>query len=79
MVSSPDRGQVAKVWGFPTEQIGSVNDPRDHEECGVTWNEKWVYQFGDGSERWVFWRRYDFVGAFRTEKDGSCAVENLPK
>ena len=37
---SLDRGRVWKLLGAPTDQIGSVNDPRTHEEFGRAWNEK---------------------------------------
>ena len=45
---SRDRARVWKQLGAPTDQVGSVNDPRTREECGVRWNEKWVYR---GPER----------------------------
>ncbi|MDH3521075.1 MAG: hypothetical protein OEM49_11520, partial [Myxococcales bacterium] len=62
---SLDRGRVWKLLGAPTDQIGSVNDPRTHEEFGRAWNEKWVYRGEDGEsvERVVLWNRYDLVGA----------------
>jgi hypothetical protein len=70
-VSAPlDRNRVWKRLGAPTDQVGSVNDPRTHEEHGVKWNEKWVYLAEDGSvERVVLWLRYDLMGAFQA--DGS--------
>ena len=48
-----DRGAVWKALGAPRDQSGSVNDPRTPEECGVKWNEKWVYPGAhpDGSDR----------------------------
>jgi hypothetical protein len=63
---SPSRDQIWKLFGAPTEQIGSVNDPRIHEDFGRKWNEKWVYQREDGKsvEKVVLWLRYDLVGAF---------------
>jgi hypothetical protein len=68
-----DRGAVWKQLGAPREQLGSVNDPRSHEECGVKWNEKWVYHDpeGQGWDRVVLWFRYDLLGAFRIRPDGS--------
>jgi hypothetical protein len=73
-----DRGAVWKRFGSPTEQFGSVNDPRTQEECGVTWNEKWLYRDpeGDGSDRMVLWNRYDLLGVFTLKPDGS--VERDP-
>jgi hypothetical protein len=66
---SLDRGQVWKILGAPTEQVGSVNDPRTHEHFGQKWNEKWVYLGEDGEtvETLVLWLRYDLVGAFRAD------------
>jgi len=66
-VSSRDR-----VWqrlGAPTDQVGSVNDPRTFEDFGHKWNEKWIYLDEDGSrvEKVVLWLRYDLVGAFRAD------------
>jgi hypothetical protein len=77
---SADRGQVWELLGAPTEQIGSVNDPRFREEHGVKWNEKWIYLAEDGEtvERVVLWNRYDLVGVFRLKPDGSGEPEKLP-
>ena len=78
---SLDRGQVWKHFGAPTDQEGSVNDPRSHEEHGVRWNEKWIYRGEDGEsiERLVLWHRYDLVGVFRVGPDGSAEAEKLPE
>ena len=59
-----DRGQVWKKLGAPTDQEGSVNDPRTQLEHGVRWNEKWIYRGEDGRsiERIVLWNRYDLAG-----------------
>ncbi len=63
-----DRSKVWKLLGAPTDQVGSVNDPRTSEEHGVKWNEKWIYLGDDGSpEKVVLWLRYDFMGAFDGE------------
>ena len=66
---SPTRDHVWKQLGAPTEQVGSVNDPRTHEDFGRKWNEKWIYLDEDGSrvEKVVLWLRYDLVGAFRAD------------
>jgi hypothetical protein len=63
---SPTRDQVWKELGAPDEQLGSVNDPRTHEDFGRKWNEKWIYLDEEGTrvEKVVLWLRYDFVGAF---------------
>jgi hypothetical protein len=74
-----DRGALWKRFGSPTEQFGSVNDPRTQEECGVLWNEKWLYSDPerDGSDRLVLWNRYDLVGVFTVKPDGSVEPESL--
>lgn len=74
------RAELWKKLGAPTDQVGSVNDPRTHDEYGVSWNEKWIYRGEDGEtvERVVLWNRYDFLGVFRTAADGSAEEEKLP-
>ncbi len=76
-----DRGRVWKLLGAPSDQLGSVNDPRTHEEHGLKWNEKWIYLGEDGKsvERVVLWNRYDLVGVLRVAADGSAVVEELPE
>ena len=76
---SPDRGRVFALLGEPSDQEGSVNDPRMREEYGVRFNEKWIYRGADGRsvERVVLWRRYDLAGCFRVEPDGSAEPEPL--
>ena len=51
-------------FGLPDEVVGSVNDPRTHEENGVRWNEKWIYRLEHGERRIVYWHRYDCRGVF---------------
>lgn len=70
-----------EVWsrlGAPTDQVGSVNDPRTHQEHGVSWNEKWVYRRGRDVVRVVLWHRYDLLGSFRIAPDGSATPEPIP-
>ena len=70
-----------EVWsrlGAPTDQEGSVNDPRTQEEYGLRWNEKWIYHSGSRIVRVVLWHRYDLLGVFRLEPDGSAKPEALP-
>ncbi len=76
---SLERGDVWARLGAPTDQVGSVNDPRTVEEHGVKWNEKWIYRGEDGEsiERVVLWNRYDLVGVFRLNRDGSAESEAL--
>ena len=75
-----DRAFVKRLLGDPVDQVGSVNDPRTLETCGVLWNEKWIYraEHGDEAERVVLWNRYDFVGVFRVNPDGTLEPEELP-
>ncbi len=74
-----DRGEVWKRLGAPTDQVGSVNDPRTIEEHGARWNEKWIYRGEDGEsiERIVLWNRYDLIAVFRLKPDGSAVAESL--
>ena len=76
---SLDRGAVWKRFGAPTDQVGSVNDPRTRTEHGVRWNEKWIYVGEDGRsvERIVLWLRYDLAGVFLVAADGSATAEEL--
>ncbi|MEE8581912.1 MAG: hypothetical protein V3T33_10020 [Myxococcota bacterium] len=78
---APDRAAVWKCLGEPTDQQGSVNDPRTRQDQGHTWNEKWIYLAEDGRAtlRVVLWNRYDFVGLFRIDADGSLQPEPLPE
>ncbi len=76
-----ERGAVWKALGAPREQIGSVNDPRTYLECGVRWNEKWVYPaaHADGSDRVVLWNRYDLQGVFKVGAGGACTPDPVLK
>lgn len=70
-----------EVWsrlGAPTDQEGSVNDPRSQDEYDVRWNEKWIYRSGSKIVRIVLWNRYDLVGVFRIGPDGTATPEALP-
>ena len=74
-----DRARVWRELGAPTDQVGSVNDPRTQEDRGLAWNEKWVYvdvQSGE-PERVVLWNRYDLLGIFTVMPDGSWVSESL--
>jgi hypothetical protein len=76
-----DRGRVWKLLGPPTDQEGSVNDPRTREDFDVKWNEKWIYRAEDGRsvERVVLWHRYDLAGVFLLRPDGSAEPEAVPE
>jgi hypothetical protein len=73
------RREIWERLGAPTDQVGSVNDPRMHEEHGVRWNEKWIYRGENGQEveRVVLWNRYELQGVFRVKPDGTAEPESL--
>ncbi len=75
------REEVWRRLGAPTDQVGSVNEPRTHDEYGVRWNEKWVYrgENDESVERVALWNRYDFLGAFAIAPDGTARREALPE
>jgi hypothetical protein len=79
------RNLVVKYFGTPNDTEGSVNEPREREENGMRFNEKWVYRHplrdpADALERTIYWRRYDYVGSvIRTATDGpATADDGLP-
>jgi hypothetical protein len=62
------RNAVVKYFGTPNVTEGSVNEPREREEHGMCFNEKWTYLLplrdpAGAVERIVYWRRYDYVGS----------------
>jgi hypothetical protein len=77
----PDRAAVARLFGAPTDQMGSVNDPRTSVDFGSKWNEMWRYKDpeGEGFDRVVLWNRYDFLGVWRLFPDGRAEPEKLPE
>lgn len=78
-MSRPDRATVWRLLGEPSEQQGSVNEPRRHVEHGRSWNEKWIHRDRRGEiEHVVLWDRYDLVGVFRVGPDGTLVPEPLP-
>ena len=75
------RNAVVQCWGTPNVTSGSVNEPREREENGVRFNEKWVYRLphpepDDPVQRIVYWHRYDFVAAFLVRPDGALVPED---
>jgi hypothetical protein len=75
-----DRGEAWRRLGAPTDQVGSVNDPRTRVENGHAWNEKWIYRAERSQEieRVVLWNRYDLVGIFRVGPGGTLEPEAPP-
>jgi len=62
------RNTVVRFYGTPQRTEGSVNEPRERQEHGFTFNEKWTYRLprrdpAEAVERIIFWRRYDYVGS----------------
>jgi len=70
-----DHGEARRRWGAPQEWEGCVNDPRTREEYGIRWNEKWIYRLEDGSQRIVYWHRYNCRGVLRVDPSGEIASE----
>jgi len=62
----PTRNMVVARLGTPDRTNGSLNDPREGEENGFRFNEKWTYlHLSDDPAgvpmRIIYWQRYDFV------------------
>jgi hypothetical protein len=76
------RNMVVWLLSTPDRTAGSVNDPRERQEHGIRFNEKWLYEEPAGdpagaSARIVYWNRYDFAGTVvRTNKDGPWGLDN---
>jgi hypothetical protein len=69
------RNAVVKYFGTPNRTEGSVNEPREREEHGMRFNEKWTYDrpLHDPTgavERVIYWRRYDYVGSLARRSPG---------
>ena len=76
------RNEVVQCFGTPSVTLGSVNEPREREEHGQRFNEKWIYRLprptpDAPAERHVYWLRYDFVGSYLVSADGAVTSENL--
>jgi hypothetical protein len=68
MPGSLCRNEVVRWFGTPDEAEGSVNEPREREENGFRFNERWLYRHprndpAGSYERVIYWRRYDYVGS----------------
>lgn len=62
------RNDVVRCFGTPDEAEGSVNEPREREEQGLRFNERWLYRHPCNDplrayERTIYWHRYDYVGS----------------
>ena len=76
------RNLVVQRCGTPEMTIGSVNEPREMEENGVSFNEKWIYRSvrtdaRHPRERLIYWHRYDFVASFVVDADGRLVREDV--
>jgi len=75
------RNRVVKHFGTPDLAEGSVNEPREREEHGHRFNEKWVYKHplrdpAGAAERVIYWRRYDYVASMiRPAKGGDLVLD----
>ncbi|HVA84105.1 MAG TPA: hypothetical protein VNF28_04330 [Candidatus Binataceae bacterium] len=63
----PARNAIVAILGTPDRTEGSLDDPREREEDGVRFNEKWMYTRlrrdpAGAAMRTVYWMRYDFRG-----------------
>jgi len=62
------RNLVVKFFGTPDVTEGTVNEPRERQEHGMRFNEKWAYHHphhdpAGAVERCLYWRRYDYIGS----------------
>lgn len=65
MNDRPARNAIVAILGTPDRTEGSLDDPREREEDGVRFNEKWIYTHlrrdpAGAAMRTVYWMRYDF-------------------
>ena len=63
----PARNAIVAILGTPDRTEGSLDDPREREEDGILFNEKWIYTDlhrdpAGAAMRKVYWMRYDFRG-----------------
>lgn len=76
MASPIRRNDIVRVFGTPDVTEGSVNEPREREENGMRFNERWYYKRPRNDparayERVIYWHRYDYVGScIRRTPDG---------
>jgi hypothetical protein len=79
------RNAVVKYFGTPDQTEGSVNEPRERDEHGLRFNEKWTYRRplrdpAGAVDRIIYWHRYDYVGSMiRTRPDGGWQMDDLSR
>jgi hypothetical protein len=76
------RNKVVRCLGTPNVTVGSVNEPREQEEHGLRFNEKWIYKLSQATpdqpkERVIYWHRYDYVASYLVGPTGAAVPENL--
>lgn len=75
------RNEIVRLFGTPSETVGSVNEPRQQHEAGFQYNECWTYDRPKNEPsrpraRLIYWQRYDFVASERVERDGHRVPES---
>ena len=75
------RNDVVRLFGTPSETLGSVNEPRQQHADGFQYNERWIYDRPKNEpsrpkQRVIYWQRYDFVASERVERDGHRVPES---
>jgi hypothetical protein len=82
MPGSIERNAVVRRFGTPDVTEGSVNEPREREDGGMRFNEKWIYHHprrdpAGAVARVIYWRRYDFVGTqIRRQPGGEWSLDD---
>ncbi len=71
----PARNAIVAILGTPDRSEGSLDDPREREENGIHFNEKWIYTHltrdpAGVPMRVVYWIRYDFQGTVVRSREG---------
>lgn len=86
MPGSIQRNVVVQHFGTPDVTDGSLNEPREREEHGLKFNERWHYKHprrdpSGAAERMLYWRRYDYVGSMIRKDHGGewQRDDNLPQ
>jgi hypothetical protein len=75
MSEGPSRNAIVAILGTPDRTEGSLDEPREREENGVRFNERWLYTHlrddpAGAAMRVVYWMRYEFRGTFvRSSED----------
>jgi hypothetical protein len=75
------RNDIVRLFGTPSDTVGSVNEPRQQHEAGFQYNERWIYDRPKNEpsrpkSRVIYWQRYDFVASERIERDGHRVPES---